>query len=287
MAEYDISVESVELALLSDIGMPSAHLMKNAYLPDSRENPDEERNVPYSKPADALQDDGFDGPNARVYITKLSGRTPDETIEKILARLPGSKTNTGTHDFYTVVLCMSMRLGDPLTTRFINGTIDVALLRGVKILTYSPKDKGVVTGIIEQGGDVISIFPHLEFLASSAQGIKKQPEPPEKVFGIMVGPEEKITGTWRKKTGYSLDIPAGSLLEYQGMLKNDHEMFWEMYPPMPGQDIEITGKEMLVVFSLIVQAPKNFRPAITVHIEGRVKGNIWGVIPVKGSVMLP
>ena len=96
---------------------------------------------------------------------------------------------------------MSMRLGDPLTTRFINGTIDVAFPRGVKILTYSPKGKGLVTGIIEQGGDAISIFPHLEFLASSWQGIKNQPDTQEKAFGIMVGPEKKLPAPGVKKPG--------------------------------------------------------------------------------------
>ena len=104
MADNDISVESIELALLSEIGMPSAHLMKNAYLPDSRENPDEERNVSCPEPVGTLQDDGSDGPNARVYITKLSGRTPDEVIEKILAGVPARKRIQG-HTIFTPWYC--------------------------------------------------------------------------------------------------------------------------------------------------------------------------------------
>ena len=104
-------------------------------------------------------------------------------------------------------------------------------------------------------------------------------------FEIPAGPGENITGTYSRKSGYSLAIPASVLLEYQGMLKNGHEMFWEIYPPMPPQDIEITGKEMQAVFSLIVQAPGNSPPGITAHIEGRVKGDLWGVIPIKGSAV--
>jgi len=286
MGDNDVSVESVELALLSDIKMSSAILMKDAYLPHSGEKAGEEGHLPSSQPEDSPYEDGLDGPNALVYVTKLSSRTPPEEIEKILKKYPGRTTNTGTHDFYTLVLTISIQLGDRTTTRFINGTIEVAFLKGIKILTYSPKEKGTIAAIIENGRDAIVLSQGLDFLASAAQGTTIQPDHKENRFGITVGPKEKITGTYSKKSGYTLDIPAGVLLEYQGLLKNEHEMFWEIYPPMPGQDIEITGKEMLAVFSFIVQAPKNSPPKITAHIEGRVKGNLWGVIPLKGSTVL-
>lgn len=70
------------------------------------------------------------------------------------------------------------------------------------------------------------------------------------------------------------------------MLKNQREMFWEIFPPMPVDDSEITGKERQVIFSFIVQTPKSSPPRITARIDGRVKGNLWGVVPVKGSVVL-
>jgi hypothetical protein len=178
-----------------------------------------------------------------------------------------------------------MRPDDPITTRFINGTIDLAFPRGIKILTYSPKEKGIITAIIENRKDAISLSRSLDFSASASQGKKTLPDPDENRFGIPVGPDEKITGTYCKKNGYSLDIPASVLLDYRGMLKNDHEMFWEIYPPMPGPYIEVTGKEMQAIFSLIVQTPKNAPPKITARIEGRVKGNLWGVVPIKGSVV--
>ena len=286
MADNDVTVESVELALLSGIRMSSAIMMKHAYLPDSGETLDEERDVPCSRPEDSCEEDGLTGPNAVAYITKLSNRTPDEEIERILVHDPERTTNTGTHDFYTLVFTIRMWLGDPSTTRFINGTIELAFPRGIKILTYSPKEKGTITAIIENGGDTISLTPGLDFLASAAQSTTMQPDPEENRFGIMVGPEEKISATYSKKSGYSLALPACFLLEYQGMLKNEHEMFWEIYPPMPPQDREITGKEMHVVFSLIVQVPKNSPLTVNAHIEGRVKGNLWGVIPIKGTVVL-
>jgi hypothetical protein len=286
MKDNDVSVESVELALLSEIDLSSAMMMKNAYLPHQGENTVEDRGVSQLRPADSPHEEGLAGPNVLVYITKLASRTPPEVIEKILKKYRNGKTPAGTHDFYTVVLTVRIRLDDPSTTRFINGTIDVSFPPGMKILTYSPKEKGIITAIIGKGGDAISLSQDLEFGVPAVQGTTIHTDPRKHRFGIIVGPDEKIAGTYTKKTGYTLDIPAGILLEYQGMLKNEHEMFWEIFPPMPGQDIEISGNERQAVFSLIVQAPKNPALTITAYIEGRVKGNLWGVIPLKGSVVL-
>ena len=283
MGDNDVSVESVEVALLSEIEQSSAMQMKDAYQQDSGEPVDEGCSIPPFQPADSPYGEGSAGPNARVYLTKLSSRTPPEEIEKILIKNPDRKTNPGNHDFYTLVLTLSIRLSDPSTTRFLNGTINLAFSRGMKILTYSPKAKGFITAIIENNGEAISLSPGLDFSSSVVSGPKNHIDPQESRFGIAVGPEEKIAGTYCKNSGYRLAIPAGVLLDYQGMLKNDHEMFWEIFPPMPGQDIERSGKEMLTVFSFIVQAPKNFPPQITAQIEGRVKGNLWGVILLKGS----
>ena len=286
MGDSDISVESVVLALLSDIEMSSAIMMKDAYLPNSGEKTDEKRSAPGSKPDNSPQEEGLAGPNVSVYVTKMSNQTPPEEIEKILKKDPYRKTNTGAYDFYTIVLSISMRPGDPRTTRFINGTMNIAFSRGIKILTYSPKEKGIITAIIEKGGDALSLSKSLDFSAFSSQGKKTQYDPGENRFGIPVGPDEKITGTYSEKSGHSLAIPSCVLLDYRGLLKNEREMFWEIYPPLPGQHIEVTGKEMQAVFSFIVQTPKNAQPKITATIEGRVKGNLWGVVPIKGSVVL-
>jgi len=283
MGDNDISVESVELALLSDIEMSSAIMMKDAYMPDSGKKTNEGLDDSSLQNKNKSHEDGLEGPNVLVYMTKISNLTPPEEIEKILKKDLYRKTNTGTYDFYTLVLAISVRPGDPTTTHFINGTIQIAFLRGSKILTWSPKEKGIINAIIKSGGDLISLSPSLDFSASKSK--KTQTDPDEKRFGLPVGPGEKITGTYSKKSGYSLGIPSGVLLEYRGMLKNEREMFWEIYPPMPGPDNEVTGNERQVVFSLIVQTPKNSQPKITANIEGRVKGNLWGVVPIKGSVV--
>jgi hypothetical protein len=285
MGDNDVSVVSAEVALVSEIEMSSAMLMKDAYLPHAGEKTDEEQQVPHSHPAPSPHDHGLTGPDARVYITKLSSRTPPEDVELILKKNPGRKTITGTFDYYTLILSISVRLSDPSTTRFINGTIDIAFLKGMKILTYSPQAKGIIA-VIEKGGNAVSIHQNLEFLASAVHGTKNKPDPAKNRFVIPIGPGEKITGTYDRKSGYTLDMPSCLLLEYHGLLKNEQEMFWEIYPPMPGQDIEITGKEMQAVFSLIVQAPRNIPPTITARIDGRVKGNLWGVVPLKGSVVI-
>jgi hypothetical protein len=286
MADNGVWVESVEAALLSEIGMSSARMMKVAYQPYSVKNMDEEHCVPHSQPVNTLQDDEVSGPNAIVYVTKISTRTPGEDIKKLLKNDPGREEILRNYDFYTILLSTSIRMDDPLTTRFINAFIEFVFPPGIKILDYSPKERGMVTGIIESGGTGISISQTLGFLASSSQTTKIQSDNPENRFEVRVGPEAKITGTYSKKSGYSLEIPPCELLEYQIMLKNEHEVYGEVYPPMPQQDIESTGKEHLAVFSIIIQTPRNSLPEIHVHIEGRVKGNLWGVILLKGSVVL-
>ncbi|MHB8164183.1 MAG: hypothetical protein ACYDDV_07505 [Methanoregula sp.] len=287
MAGDDVSVESVEIALLSEIGMSSAIEMKNAYLQSPGEIRDGERYVPYREPITSPEEEQLTGPNALVYVTKIVTKISGKEIEHLLKDDAARKKITGNPDFYAVVLTMSMRLGDPSTTRFINGIVDVSFPQGITILNYSPKERGIMTAVIESGGNTIFLSRDLDFLAPAVSGTETQPDPEGHRFGIPVGPGETLSGTYSKKTGYSFAIPAGVLLEYQGMLKNDHEMFWEIYPPMPTADNKITGKEMQAVFSLIIQAPEKISPEIRIQVEGRVKGNLWGVVPVKGSMVLP
>lgn len=286
MADNDVLVESGEVELLSEIEVSSAIQMKDAYPSQSGEPVDDGRSLPPSPPAVSPRGDGSAGPNARVYISKMLTRTPPEEIEKILIKKPDRRVDPVTPEFYTMVLSISLRLGDPATTRFLNGSVDLALPRGMKILAYSPKAKGTITSIIENGGELLSLSPGLEIFSSGTKGKNIQPDPAEKRFKISVGPQEIMTGTYREKSGYSLAIPSSVLLDYQGMLKNEHDMFWEIFPPMPGQGIELSGKEMQAVISLIVQAPKNTPPKITARIVSRVKGNLWGVVTVKGSVVI-
>jgi hypothetical protein len=97
-----------------------------------------------------------------------------------------------------------------------------------------------------------------------------------------VGRGKNLAGTYSAKTGYTLDLPAGLLLEYEGFLKDRHRAFWEFYPPMPPHDHELGGGAMLAVFSAIIRSPRN-SPQTRILLECRVKGNIWGVVPLEGS----
>ena len=286
MADCGVSVESIEQALLSDIESSSATSMKTAYLPDAPEPAGGISCDPQVPPASAHHDEGMTGPNALVFVTKLVHRIPGTEVRHLLSTMPGRAGDPGTSDFYSVVLTISLRLGDPVTTRFINGTIVVAFPRGVKILNYSPRVKGAIAAIIKKRGDALAIPKSQEMVSSARQSTATPAGPEVQPFGIVVGPCEKIPGSYSPDTGYLLDIPAGFMLEYQGMIKNEHEMFWECYPPMPPQEIAFSGKDMLVVFSFTVKAPKNTPLKITAHLDGRVKGTLWGVLPVKGSVVL-
>jgi hypothetical protein len=284
MADNDVSVESVEISLLSEIKMSSATSIKGAYLPHTGGTADDGP-VPTVQPGTLHPEKGQAGPNALVYGTKISTRTPVEVIERRLGQDPDRETILRTHDFYTMVLAMSMSLGDPSTTHLINGTIDLTLPPETIILDYSPKDKGTVTAVIENAGDTISISPDLVITAPPARSPHTTPDSSATRFSIPASPEKTLNGTYNRKTGYSIDLPAGTLLEYQGMITNPHEMFWEIYPPMPPADIIISGTAMLVLFSFIIRTPKKIVPEIRVNIDCRVKGNLWGVVPLRGSAV--
>jgi hypothetical protein len=285
MADKSVWIESVEAALRSEIGMSSAKMMKVAYLTNSVKNRADDQGVPLSQPVNTLLEEEEPGPNVMISITKISTRTPDEEIKKLLKNDPGREATLRNYDFYTILFSTSIRMGDPSTTRFINASMEFVFPHGIKILEYSPRERGIITGIIESGGTGISISQSLDFIVSPSPIIKIESNNLENRFEFGVGPETKISGSYSKKSGYSLEISPRELLEYQLMLKNEHEVYGEVYPPIPQHDITSTGKENLAVFSLIIQIPQNSLPEIYVHIEGRVKGNLWGVIPLKGLVV--
>ncbi len=260
--------------------------MKDAYLPHHTKNTDDELSAPRSQPVNTRREDEGSGPDAMVYLTKISARTPDEEITRILAEDPDRELTRRTYDFYTVVLASSMQISDPSTTRFINAIVSVDFPSEIQIRNYSPKEKDLIMGIIETGADGISVSPALDFSGPALKRIPVHPDNPEKRFKITVGPGMNMSGTYSKTTGYTLDIPACELLEYEGMLKNGHEVYWEIYPPMPPQDIESPGNEKLAVFSVIIQVPRNAYTAMNVRIDGKVKGDLWGVVHLNGSVVL-
>jgi hypothetical protein len=68
------------------------------------------------------------------------------------------------------------------------------------------------------------------------------------------------------------------------MIKNPHEMFWEIFPPMPPDDGIMTGPDMVAFLSMIIRSHGN-SPKISALVDCRVKGNLWGVIPLRGSMV--
>jgi hypothetical protein len=284
MVKNDISVESVEVILLSEIQRSSAAMMRDAYLPRPGE---EGKNGSERSGQDegTCPEDTLAGPDARVFITKMVSRTPDDVIDQVRMQDPGRTTGTENMVFYTVLFAISMRPGDPSTTRLINGMIEFAFPEDTGIISYSPKDKSSITALIENGRDAFTISPALEF--SSSANVKPPGTGQKNRFGIPAGNGNLLSGSYTKKTGYSFGIPAGSLLEYEGILKNRHEVFWEFYPPMPPYDSQNSDEEQLAVFSLIVGTSQKSLPKIRSIIDCKVKGNLWGVISLAGSVEIP
>ncbi|OPY36706.1 MAG: hypothetical protein A4E35_01813 [Methanoregula sp. PtaU1.Bin051] len=286
MACNDVSTESVEIPLFSEMVSVSAHLMKDVYLPASLKKTGDERSGPRPGSKDPLQDKKGSGPEATIYVTKIAVRTPDEVISGILTENYRRDTILQNNEYYTVVLASSLSVGDPSTTRFINATITVDLLQNMEILAYAPKGKGIIAGIIENGGNGISISKTLDFTVASSVKISGRSDDPENRLEVPVGPERTMTVACSRTTGCTFALPVSELLEYGGMLQNSHRMFWEVYPPMLPQIIGNPGNEHMALLSFIIQVPRNTVPVLNVSIEGKVKGDLWGVVHLRGSAGL-
>ena len=282
MAGDDIQVESAAGELRSGIPKGSAVLMKAAYLQLSSRKQETEFGGRFFQTPPVQHDEEIPGPNARAYIAKISATTPYEEITRILGPVYWQGADSRTHDFYTLIFYLNIQLDEPSTTRFINAIVSFAFPPEITVLEFSPREKEIVGEIAASGGDEIFLTQALMLCSSSLQSPKAGD--PEKQFEVRVGPEEKIVMTYSRKSGYSLRIPKHNLLEYEGMRKSEHEVYWEIYPPMPPKESALTRKGMHAFFALTVQTPCNMRPCLSVHIEGKVKGTIWGVVPIKGSV---
>ncbi len=284
MADDDVQIESAAGELISGIQESSARMMKAAYLPTPMNKENAEFGVPFFKISPLHQDVEVPGPGARVYVTKMSNRTPDNEIKRIISPAAEREVISQTHDFYNLLFYVNIQLDEPSTTRFINAIVSFAFSPGNKVLDYSPKEKEIIANIAKTAGEEIFLSPALDFSGFFPQCSEVNPDDPKSRFEIRIGPEEKIPITYSKKHGCSLLVPKCKLLEYEGMRKNEHEVYWEMYPPMPPNDSEITGKGKHAILSLIVQTPRASPPEVAVRITGKVKGEIWGVVQIKGGV---
>ena len=284
MADNGVRVESVEAELRSEISISSAKLMKDQYRHDPVKNNLMDPGVFTTPSENFLAGDIVSGPDALISITKISTRTSREEIKKLLIEDPGREEHMKNHDFYTIIFVTRIRMEDPSTTSFVNAILEFVFPPYVKILNYSPRERGVIPAIIKAGGTGIRSSPALDLTAESFKGTGFPDDTPENRFEFISGADTKITGIYSKKSGFYLGIPPPGLFEYMAMLKNDHEVFGEVFPPIPLFDIETTGKENLAVFPMIIQTPRDILPEIRVHVDSKVKGTIWGVIHLKSRI---
>ena len=285
MADDGIRIESVEAGLRSEIGISSAKMMKERYSHDPAKNNLPDPGILTTLSENPRMGEIVSGPDALISITKISTRTPSEEIKKLLIEDPGREDHLKNYDFYTIIFVTRIRMEDPSTTRFINAILQFVFPPNVKILNYSPWERGVIPGIIKAGGTGILSSPALDLTAVFFKGTGFPEDNPENRFEFMSGTDTKITGMYSKKSGFYLGIPPPELFEYMAMLKNDHEVYGEVYPPMPLFDSESSGKENLAVFPLIIQTPRDILPEIRVLVDSKVKGTIWGVILLKSRIL--
>jgi hypothetical protein len=284
MADNGVRVESFEAELRSEIGIASAKSMKDQYRHDPAKNNLTDPGI-FTTPSDSFPGgDTVSGPDALISITKISTRTSREEIKKLLIEDPGREEHMKNHDFYTIIFVTRIRMEDPSTTSFVNAILEFVFPAYVKILNYSPRERWVIPAIIKAGGTGILSSPALDLTAESFKGTGFPDDTLENRFEFISGADTIITGIYSKKSGFYLGIPPPGLFEYMAMLKNDHEVFGEVFPPIPLFDIETTGKENFAVFPMIIQTPRDILPGIRVHVDSKVKGTIWGVIHLKSRI---
>ena len=284
MTDNSVRIESVEAELRSEIGVSSAKMMKSYYRDETAKNNRTDPCIITTPSGNPPPDDIVSGPDALISLTKISARTSRDEIKNLLIEDPNREEHMKNHDFYTILFVMRIRVEDPSTTRFISAFMQFVFPSDVKILKYSPKERGVIPGVIKSGGTGILTSPGLDIKAVSFRGTGFPDDSFEERFEFISGADTKITGTYSKKSGFYLGIPPPGLFEYMAMLKNDHEVFGEVFPPIPLFDIETTGNENLAVFPMIIQTPRNIHPEIHIHADGKVKGTIWGVIHLKSRI---
>ena len=284
MADNGIRIETIETELRSEISIASAKLMKIHYQDNPAKNIPADPAVLTTPSENSRIGDVVSGPDALISITKISTRTSHEEIKKLLIEDPAREDHLKNYDFYTILFVTRIQMEDPSTTRFVSATIQFVFPPHVKILKYSPRERGLIPGIIKADGKGILTSPGLDLTAVPFKGTGFPDDTMENKFEFRSGTDIKITGIYSKKSGFYLGIPPTGLFEYMAMLKNDHEIFGEVFPPLPLFDIETIGKENLAVFPMIIQTPREILPEIRVHVDSKVKGTIWGVIHLKSRI---
>ena len=280
MGDDDIRIESAAGELISGISRSSVIMMEAAYLPESRRH--EEPGSRFFRTLRACQEEEIPGPDGRVYVTKISTRTPWAVVRGLRGAASDEGEGTGDNpDVYTVVFYINLRPNEPSTTRFVNATVSFITTPHSKILTFSPHRKETMAGIIGSVGDTIRVSPGLEFRAAIR---RYDSDDTERRFEVYVGPEEKICFTYGSECGFLFPIPGDELLEYTGMSTNGHGVIFDIYPPMPPNDREMPGRGGHAIVSFISEVPRGTTPEFIIHIKGRVKGEIWGVVPLEGQV---
>ena len=214
----------------------------------------------------------YPGRDARVYITKISESIPADELDRILSPAPYLRN----YDFYTLFFYLNIHLDEPSTTRFINAIVTFAFPPEIKILDFSPKEKEIMIKIAETPGDELFLSRSLVF--SPSIPLQGEPDDPGRRFEVRVGPEEKISLT-RSRQGYAFIIPKGELLEYEGMRKNEHEIFWEIYPRMPPEIVNIPAEEGMPFSHALSGPPAPYFPKSQFILRGKSKGRFGESFP--------
>ncbi|NMB78750.1 MAG: hypothetical protein GYA23_06605 [Methanomicrobiales archaeon] len=229
------------------------------------------------------EEETISGPHGHVYVTKVIHRTPEVDIRKVLKDDPECEVKIRNNDFFTLLLDTSIQMDDPEKTRFVYASIGFDFSKKIRVLDYQPQKENLAAKLTHSGESEVTITPTIGVSATGTAGTSVASDTVKESFEIKAGPEAKLSGTYSHKTGYTLEIAGYQLLQYQGMLKNYHELAWEIYGDAIQTEKELLGKARHMLFTVIVQTPRDSFPEMTARVAGKVTRQFL-FFPINGSI---
>ena len=243
MADNGVRIESVEAELRSEISSSSAKKMKDQYRLDPAKNiltdPGVLTTLSESSPLDTM----VSGPDALISITKISTRTSRDEIKKLLREDPGREAHMRYHDFYTIIFVTRIRMEDSSTTRFVNAIMQFVFPPFVKILNYSPRERGIIPGLIKAGGTGIRSSPALDLTAVSFKGTGFPRILRKSGLNSYLVQTQKLPAYTAKNPGSIWEYPRPGCLNTWRCLKMTMKYMAKYIPPCRYSTVKVPAKK--------------------------------------------
>jgi hypothetical protein len=198
-------------------------------------------------------------------------------VSKILAKESNAKEVIESHDFYMVLLNLSVMVQDPdkmhvNCARFKFSVIDADLMK------MTPLQECAAGKLSQTADRTYSISPSLEFTPSIKMG--QTNENTSKIDGLTHGttvsteinPAGKlgVSLSYDNKKGYTFEVPV-NIKSIIGTYLPNNKAQWEFYTDYnPGVPALQIGKTLSVITALFIKVPKGKTGEVKVNVKGKV-----------------